>query len=163
YLQMISYKTVVLLGCSLAMGAIVAGAKDTQVQHCYDIGVSIGEAFQLRDDYLDAFGNQEHFGKSIGGDIWANKKTILYVLALKNADEKGKAKLLKLFSNTDKTQDKVEQVTAVYHQFKVPEAVKAMIEDKTTLALGLVGELSIDVQYKEVFHTFIKTLMQREV
>ncbi|MDT8347746.1 MAG: polyprenyl synthetase family protein, partial [Flavobacteriaceae bacterium] len=59
YLQMISYKTAVLLGCSLAMGAIVAGAEDSQVQHCYDIGLTIGEAFQLRDDYLDTFGNQE--------------------------------------------------------------------------------------------------------
>ena len=81
YLQMIRYKTAVLVGAALQMGAVIAGASIENQRLIYDFGVAIGLAFQLQDDYLDTFGD-EAFGKKIGGDILENKKTILYLKTL---------------------------------------------------------------------------------
>src|SRR5690606_31980665 len=77
YLEMIRLKTAVLLGCSLQIGAIIGAANQNDAQNCYTFGENLGIAFQLMDDYLDAFGNPEKFGKQVGGDILANKKTYL--------------------------------------------------------------------------------------
>ncbi len=79
YLNMIQKKTAVLLGCSLASGAIVAGASGSIVQKMYDFAIAIGMSFQMMDDYLDAFGASENIGKVSGGDIMEGKKTWLYI------------------------------------------------------------------------------------
>jgi geranylgeranyl diphosphate synthase type II len=79
YLNMIQKKTAVLLGCSLASGAIVAGASSSIVQKMYDFSIAIGMSFQMMDDYLDAFGKSENIGKVSGGDIMEGKKTWLYI------------------------------------------------------------------------------------
>ena len=82
YLKMIEYKTAVLVAAAMKMGAIIAGASDEDQNRCYEFGKNLGIAFQLQDDYLDAFGNPETFGKQVGGDIIENKKTYLYLKAL---------------------------------------------------------------------------------
>ena len=89
YLHMISQKTSVLLAASLQLGAIVGGASDNNQQHIYSFGKNLGIAFQIQDDYLDAFGDPEKFGKQVGGDIKSNKKTFLMIHALvtANSDE----------------------------------------------------------------------------
>lgn len=79
YLNMIQKKTAVLLGCSLASGAIVAGASGSIIQKMYDFAIAIGMSFQMMDDYLDAFGASENIGKVSGGDIMEGKKTWLYI------------------------------------------------------------------------------------
>jgi geranylgeranyl diphosphate synthase type II len=79
YLQMIQNKTAVLLGCSLASGALVANAEDKIVQGLYDFAIAIGMSFQMMDDYLDAFGDASKTGKVSGGDIMEGKKTWLYI------------------------------------------------------------------------------------
>ena len=82
YLKMIEYKTAVLVGAAMKMGAIVANASESCQDSIYEFGKNLGIAFQLQDDYLDAFGNPETFGKQVGGDIIENKKTYLYLKGL---------------------------------------------------------------------------------
>ena len=98
YLHMITYKTAVLLGCSLQMGAMVGGLNTTESQPFYDFGIQLGLAFQLQDDFLDAFGDPLTFGKQVGGDIIENKKTLLYLLALEKGSEQQQKELTALFS-----------------------------------------------------------------
>ena len=88
YLKMIEYKTAVLVGAAMKMGAIVAGTSEENANSIYDFGLNLGIAFQLQDDYLDAFGNPETFGKQVGGDIIENKKTYLYLKAVAFSNEK---------------------------------------------------------------------------
>ena len=87
YLKMIEYKTAVLVGASLQMGAIVANTSEANKQSVYEFGRLLGIAFQLQDDYLDAFGDPETFGKQSGGDIIENKKTFLYLKSLEASAE----------------------------------------------------------------------------
>ena len=79
YLKMIQYKTAVLVAAAMKMGAIIAETSQENANLIYDFGLNLGLAFQLQDDYLDAFGNPETFGKQVGGDIIENKKTYLYL------------------------------------------------------------------------------------
>ena len=81
YLKMIEYKTAVLIGASMKMGAIVAGASEKDQNNIYEFGKNLGLAFQIQDDYLDTYGEEEKFGKKIGGDILENKKTLLFIRA----------------------------------------------------------------------------------
>ncbi|MFM7894761.1 MAG: polyprenyl synthetase family protein, partial [Flavobacterium sp.] len=98
YLKMIEYKTAVLVGAAMKMGAIVAETSEENADLIYDFGLNLGIAFQLQDDYLDAFGDPETFGKQVGGDIIENKKTYLYLKAMEFANEEDKKQLLDLFS-----------------------------------------------------------------
>lgn len=93
YLKMIEYKTAVLVGAAMKMGAIIANASTEDQNRCYEFGKNLGIAFQLQDDYLDAFGNPETFGKQVGGDIIENKKTYLYLKALEFSSESDQQKL----------------------------------------------------------------------
>src|SRR6187402_1620075 len=107
YLKMIQYKTAVLVAAAMKMGAIIAKTSEQEANLIYDFGLHLGLAFQLQDDYLDAFGDPETFGKQVGGDIIENKKTYLYLKAMEFAKAVEKAQLLHLFSiqpsdNTDK-------------------------------------------------------------
>ena len=82
YLKMIELKTSVLLAASLQLGAILGGAQEGNQRHLYEFGKNLGMAFQVQDDYLDAFGDPEKFGKQVGGDIMSNKKTFLMIHAM---------------------------------------------------------------------------------
>jgi len=101
YLKMITYKTAVLLGASMKMGAIIARASKEDQDKIYDFGKYLGIAFQLQDDYLDAFGDEIKFGKKIGGDILENKKTYLYLKAIEFLSEDKKNQLLGLYTNNN--------------------------------------------------------------
>lgn len=101
YIEMIRLKTSVLLGCALKLGAIAADASKVDSDLIYNFGVNIGISFQIQDDILDLYGNPATFGKQIGGDVLANKKTILFLLALENANEEQKESLLNLQKELD--------------------------------------------------------------
>ena len=97
YIEMITLKTAVLLGCSLKMGAIIAESSIENQDEIYDFGINLGLAFQLQDDYLDVFGEESKIGKKVGGDILENKKTVLFHIALSKSNQKNKkSRLLKM-------------------------------------------------------------------
>jgi geranylgeranyl diphosphate synthase type II len=112
YIHMITLKTSVLLAASLKMGAIMGGASKGTADHLYEFGKNLGIAFQVQDDYLDAFGDPAKFGKQVGGDILANKKTFLLLYALENSTEGQLSKLQALLASTPA--NKVEQVLEIF-------------------------------------------------
>lgn len=164
YLKMIEYKTAVLVGAAMEMGAIVAGADDHCKQQIYKYGCLLGVAFQLQDDYLDVFGNYESFGKQIGGDIIENKKTFLYLTALKHSSKVKAKQLEHLYSlSPEDTDQKIETVTAIFNEVGVAEATRKKIESITEEAFEVLGEMEISEKRKAVFREFGEKLMNREV
>ncbi|MDN3687299.1 polyprenyl synthetase family protein [Cyclobacterium jeungdonense] len=122
YLNMIRLKTAVLIGFSLQLGALLAGASKEDVQHLYDFGVNIGLGFQLKDDLLDVYADKEKFGKQVGGDILANKKTYLLIKALELAREDDKIELENwIQAMVPDPDEKVRAVTAIYDRLKIRE------------------------------------------
>lgn len=119
YIQMITLKTSVLLAASLEMGAIIGGASENNCKQLYEFGKKLGIAFQVQDDYLDAFGDAAIFGKEPGGDIKQNKKTFLLIHALEVANENQKNELNHLMHSD--TADKVEKVLAIFKACKVDQ------------------------------------------
>ena len=164
YLHMIKYKTAVLLGCALQMGAMVGGLSQEDSQPFYDFGLQLGMAFQLQDDYLDAFGDPDTFGKQVGGDIIENKKTLLYLLALENGTEEEKTALTTLFaSQPANPKDKIEKVKAIFITTQADKKIQNLIEEYTALALEAVDNFSISPEKKAIFTTFSQQLMERKL
>ncbi|WP_055446974.1 polyprenyl synthetase family protein [Lacinutrix mariniflava] len=164
YLKMIEYKTAVLVGAAMKMGAIVANASDDDQNGIYEFGRLLGIAFQLQDDYLDAFGNPETFGKQVGGDIIENKKTYLYLKALDFLNASESNQLEQLFSVS--LEDNVEKINTV-KQFFVKsgsaEATQKEIESYTTKAFTVLEALNISEDKKEILKAFGSSLMTRKV
>ena len=119
YLKMIELKTSVLLAASLKMGAILGGAGERNQNLVYEFGRKLGLAFQVQDDYLDAFGDPDKFGKQVGGDILANKKTFLLIHALEAASVSQKKELNKLIQ--ENPADKVSRVLQIFRDCKADE------------------------------------------
>ncbi|HKB44560.1 MAG TPA: polyprenyl synthetase family protein [Chitinophagaceae bacterium] len=119
YLRMIELKTSVALAASLKVGSILGGAGEGNQNLLYEFGKKLGIAFQIQDDYLDAFGDPEKFGKQVGGDILANKKTFLLIHAFETASPAQQKELKKLMS--DNSPGKVEKVVQIFHDSKVDE------------------------------------------
>ena len=162
YLQMIRYKTAVLVGAALQMGAIIAGASIENQRLIYDFGVTIGLAFQLQDDYLDAFGD-EAFGKKIGGDILENKKTILYLKALDLADEAQRDTLIAQYTTSGENDAKIAIVTQLFRQTGAAEAVRDEIARTTDEALNLLEHITISDENRAYLKQFALELMNRKV
>lgn len=164
YLHMIEYKTAVLLGCSLQMGAMVGGLSQEGSQPFYDFGIQLGLAFQLQDDYLDAFGDPLTFGKQVGGDIIENKKTLLYLLALENADTAQQTQLQELFvSQPEDPTDKIATVKALFKATKADLAIQDLMAQYTDNALLEVENFTISEEKKTLFKQFAKSLMERKL
>jgi len=164
YLKMINYKTAVLLGAAMKMGAIVAKESDECKNNFYEFGRNLGIAFQLQDDYLDAFGNTSSFGKQIGGDILSNKKTFLYLMAEKNGNNNDINELKRLFSEApDNHQQKIEKVISIYKSAGVIEATLEEIQKYTRKANSNLQALPISEEDKNKLFTYGQYLMGREV
>ena len=164
YLKMIEYKTAVLVAAAMKMGAIIAGASDEDQNRCYEFGKNLGIAFQLQDDYLDAFGNPETFGKQLGGDIIENKKTYLYLKALEFSSENDQQKLRHLFNatNTD-SKTKIELVKQIFTTSGSAEATKKAITSYTKTAFEVLKALTISDKNKQILQDFGTQLMTRDV
>ncbi|MGX7667618.1 polyprenyl synthetase family protein [Flavobacterium pedocola] len=164
YLKMIEYKTAVLVGAAMKMGAIVAETSEENANLIYDFGLNLGIAFQLQDDYLDAFGDPLTFGKQVGGDIIENKKTYLYLKAIEFANPDGKEQLKQLFSiqPSDNT-DKIEKVKTLFNQTGASEATQEAIKDYTFKAFEMLDKMQIEANKKDVLRTFGENLMGRKV
>ena len=164
YLKMIEYKTAVLVAAAMKMGAIVAETSQKNADLIYDFGLNLGLAFQLQDDYLDCFGNQETFGKQVGGDIIENKKTYLYLKAIEFSSDSEKQQLLHLFSiqPRDNT-DKIESVKTIFNTSGASQATRQAIQDFTLKAFDTLQNISIDNEKKDVLRSFGENLMGRKV
>lgn len=125
YLEMIRLKTSVLLGCALQMGGIVGGAEQKDAQLLYEFGEQLGLAFQIQDDILDLYGESAQVGKQIGGDVLANKKTLLSISA-KSAANENQLKALQTIENTLDPKTKVEQTQLMYTEL----GARSYCEDK---------------------------------
>ena len=165
YLEMIRLKTAVLVGCSLKMGALIGGANQADSKNLYDFGVLLGIAFQIQDDYLDAYANSESFGKQLSGDIIENKKTILYHQAMENGSSKEKTTLRNWFSTEVKEKDvskKINAVKSLFDKTGASDASKALVIKYTQAAFEKLDILDISDNNKIIFKTFGTNLMERK-
>lgn len=164
YLKMIKYKTAVLVAAAMKMGAIVAKTSVENANLIYDFGLNLGLAFQLQDDYLDAFGDPKTFGKQVGGDIIENKKTYLYLKAIEFANSLEKEQLLQLFSiHLEDNSMKIEAVKAIFVSTGASKATQQAIRDFTLKAFEILQKIKIDNEKKEILHSFGQNLMGRKV
>jgi len=164
YLKMIEYKTAVLVGAAMKMGAIVAGATKQDQQSIYDFGKLLGIAFQLQDDYLDAFGDPKTFGKQVGGDIIENKKTYLYLKAIQSLNPVERTQLEQLFTvNLEDNVEKIETVKKAFISSGSAKATQNEIESYTKQAFSVLDTLSISQEKKTILKQFGNALMTRKV
>lgn len=164
YLKMIEYKTAVLVAAAMKMGALIAETSAENGEAIYDFGLNLGIAFQLQDDYLDAFGDPETFGKQVGGDIIENKKTYLYLKALEFATPEEKEQLLHLYSiqPTDNS-EKIDSVKEIFNTTGASKATQEAIKEYTFKAFETLEKLNIAAEKKAILKTFGENLMGRKV
>ena len=160
YIQMITLKTSVLLAASLEMGAILGGATPGNCKHLYEFGKNLGIAFQIQDDYLDAFGDPEKFGKEVGGDIRQNKKTFLLLHALEVATPDQRAKLDTLLASNGP--DKVPQVMDIFKACNVDAWAIELKEKYLQMALANLDDIAVTSTRKSALLALANYLMQRE-
>ena len=162
YFNMIRLKTAVLLGAALQLGAIIGGASDDDAQHLYDFGIAIGIAFQLKDDYLDTFGDEKSFGKRIGGDIVCGKKTFLLINALTQSTNDDRL----LIQNTlaDKLmpdEQKIRTITAIYEKLEIPALCEKAMSEYYNRALLALTKITGNQNDKQPFMALAQQLMGR--
>lgn len=160
YIHMITLKTSVLLAAALRMGAILGGAGKRNADHLYEFGKNLGIAFQVQDDYLDAFGDPDKFGKQVGGDILANKKTFLLIQALESSTPQDRATLEALLPY--KGPDKVEKVLALYRKCGVDSWALALKQQYYEQAMHHFEEVAVVTPRKAVLMELAAFLLQRE-
>jgi geranylgeranyl diphosphate synthase type II len=160
YLHMITLKTSVLLAASLQMGGILGGGSLGNLALLYEAGKKIGLAFQMQDDYLDAFGDPEKFGKQPGGDILSNKKTFLLIQALEVANASQKQQLQALLK--ENTPDKVARVLQIYQDCKIDEWAIAQKDLYLDEALGYIEEIAVTAKRKQPLKDLALLLVKRD-
>jgi geranylgeranyl diphosphate synthase type II len=163
YIEMIRLKTSVLLGCAAKMGALCANASETDAQALYDFAMNVGLAFQLRDDYLDVYGDPEVFGKAIGGDIRCGKKTFLLIRALGKMNEEGRARMLQTLHNANLDPDeKVNAIRAIYDELSIDKECQEAIEAFYNKAKENLEQTSLSAEAKDYLWSFAQTLLNRQ-
>ena len=163
YLEMIKLKTAVLLGFSLEFGAILAGASDKDCKALREFGTNIGIGFQLKDDLLDAYGDPQKFGKQVGGDIVANKKTFLLIKALELAEGDAKNELEKwLLSKEFKNEEKVSAVTRIYDALGVHALADKKIDGYFKKGFAKLNALSCSPKKAQDLREFAEALIERQ-
>ncbi len=163
YIEMIRLKTSVLLGCAAKMGALCANASASDAQALYDFAMNVGLAFQLRDDYLDVYGDPAVFGKAIGGDIRCGKKTFLLIRALSKMDAEGQAELLKTLHDTDLDPEvKVSTVRATYDRLSIQQECREAIDAFYNKARVHLEQTSLNAEAKDYLWQFAQTLLNRQ-
>lgn len=162
YIEMIRLKTAVLIGCALKLGAIIAGAPAQDAGALYQFGINMGLGFQLKDDLLDVYGDPETFGKKIGGDILCNKKTILLIRCLENADEEQLKELMRWLSAKEYDPEaKVKFVKNIYDELNLKHNVENLIEKYYLASLDFLTSMNIPGNRKEELISLSENLMYR--
>lgn len=160
YIEMIGLKTSVLMGASLKMGAILGGAGERNAQYLYQFGLNLGIAFQVQDDYLDAFGDPVKFGKQVGGDIMANKKTFLMIHALAVASDTQKAELQSVVNQNG--DDKIEKVLSIYKNCGVDEWARSLKQKYVSEAFQNLEDIAVVSARKKPLRDLASFLVQRD-
>ncbi len=162
YLEMIRLKTSVLLGCAFEFGAIAANASIADRKRIYDFGMYTGVAFQIQDDILDVYGDPEKFGKQVGGDILKDKKTLLYLSALAQADEGQKAQFSALKKEGNPLV-KVEETRRLYTEMGIREYCEEKRNAYYAKAIKAVEEMQVEEGKKKILFELGDYLLHREV
>ncbi len=163
YLEMIRLKTAVLLACCFKTGALVANASLADADLMYDFGINLGLAFQLQDDYFDTYGNQDTFGKRIGGDILSNKKTYLLIHALKNSEGPLREELMQWINKAEfNAEEKIAAVKVIYDKLGVEDINQKAIHQYYEKALTCLSQLELEDDKKAVFYKLADMVMNRD-
>ncbi|MBN8719607.1 MAG: polyprenyl synthetase family protein [Sediminibacterium magnilacihabitans] len=160
YIHMITLKTSVLLATSLQTGAVLGGASEGNCQHMYEFGKNLGIAFQVQDDYLDAFGDPEKFGKEVGGDIRQNKKTFLLLHALETASPEQRKQLQELMQ--ENPPDKVQQVLQLFRASNVDAWATKLKDQYLQTALHHLDAIAVVSARKKPLRDLAEFLIHRE-
>lgn len=162
YVEMIRLKTAVLIGASLQLGAITANAEQEQAALLYEFGVNLGIAFQLQDDFLDAYGDPHLFGKQLGGDILENKKTYLLIKALELAtDEDQKEIVFWLQKNEYDPAQKIDAIMSIYNKLRIQDYIKHEIQHYTQQAYQALEQINLGADKKEPLLKLSEELLNR--
>lgn len=161
YIEMIRLKTSVLLGAALEMGATVAKASEKDTHLIYDFGVNIGLAFQLQDDLLDLYADPDKFGKQVGGDILANKKTYLLLKAYELATEDQKDRLNHAMQNMDGS-ERIHEVKQLFDETGIREQAEKIKTKYYDKALNSLESINVPSENKESLLGLAKFLMERD-
>lgn len=162
YIEMIRLKTSVLLGCALEMGAVVAEAKKEDQELIYTFGEHIGVAFQIQDDILDLYADPEKFGKQVGGDVLANKKTLLLLKAYELATPAEIEELNQLKSESNQTL-KIDATRNLFDKLGIREAARAMMDEHYVIALNALEQISVSESNKKPLKDLADMLLHREM
>jgi len=162
YIKMIELKTAVLLASSLKIGGILADAPDDDLQNLYNFGKYLGLTFQLKDDFLDVYGNVENFGKKIGGDIIEGKKTYMLISALNNANADDYQNLTDLLSNKNiSDNEKISQVITIYNKLNIKQITIDKMHEYQTIALEYLDKINVDKSKKNILFNLAEQLLNR--
>ena len=161
YLKMIEYKTSVLLACSLQIGAILGGANDEDQKKIYEFGIKLGLSFQIKDDWLDTFGESDKVGKKVGGDIIQNKKTYLLITLLNEATEADRKALLSLLDEKDESK-KVSEVKSLYAKYQISNKTSEKSDLLYKEAILSLRSLSIPEEQKADLFSMAEMVHSRQ-
>jgi geranylgeranyl diphosphate synthase type II len=160
---MIELKTSTLLATAFKIGALIGGAHSADANAIYQFGLRLGVSFQLKDDWLDTFGDAGKFGKQPGGDIIQNKKTLLLIEALKKADQRSRSELLRWYADRPADpQEKLKSVTTIYRDLRIDEIILASVEEHFNFALKWLEDLSLSKHQKERLAALAHRLLNRQ-
>jgi geranylgeranyl diphosphate synthase type II len=164
YIHMITLKTAVVLGASLEVGALIAGVSKKQAQHLYEFGKNMGIAFQLRDDYLDLYADPEKFGKQVGGDVIANKKTFMLIKALELANGNDAIELNKWLQASEFNPiEKVSAIKNIFDKLAIPALLNEEVKHYANLSWQAFEQVDAKASNKEMMSDFMNGLLEREV
>ncbi|MEC8458358.1 MAG: polyprenyl synthetase family protein [Bacteroidota bacterium] len=160
YIKMIQYKTSVLLGCAMKIGALVGGASKEDADALYQFAMLLGTSFQIKDDYLDVYGDPEKFGKQVGGDILSNKKTLLWIEARRRAQDQGID--FGSYRSMPPNDHKVNSFLELYNLLSVDTFAKEEISRYYNLSLEALSRVSVDEEKLIPLKEFASWLYHRE-
>ena len=163
YIDMIRLKTAVMMGACLKSGAIVGGASESDQQCLYKFGILLGLAFQIKDDWLDVYGDPDIFGKKTGGDILCNKKTFLLVTALELAKNEDKEELLYWIGNNTQPDEKINAIRRLYDKLSVNEKTRTVLLNYYHQAINVLQRVSVDATRKKELESIAGDLIEREL
>lgn len=159
---MIRLKTSVLLACALKIGALLADAPEADCDNLYRFGEKIGLAFQLQDDFLDVYGDTKVFGKAIGGDILAGKKTFMLINALAHANDSQRKELEQWLAINERPKEKIEAVTRLYNEIGIDRMATEKIAFYFTESHRYLEAVNVDESRKIELRRYAERMMKRQ-